>query len=471
MHGMHSDTQPLGRTPAQKFAAFAHALDFRELPEAVVAHAKLCILDSAGVALAASRHDFADAVLRAARALGGSGDATVIGQRRGLPLRDAILVNGTLIHGLDFDDTHSSSVTHCTASAWPLVFNLGLSRGVSGVQALTAYVLAVEVDAAIGEVARGGFQKRGFHPTGIVGAFGCAAAAARLLDLNEVQIASALGIVLSMASGSMEFLADGAWTKRIHPGWAGVAGLTAAALAGEDFLGPAQPFEGRFGLFNTLLGSAHGIDFDRLGADLGQHWRTPGVAFKPYPACHFNHVYADCALALKRRHGFAAADVAGITALIHPDQVSTVCEPIAAKRQPANHYEAQFSLPYIVAASLVRDRFTLAELEHTARNDPAILALAARVGHTDDPSSAYPAYYSGGLRVTLHDGRRFEHHEPINRGADSNPLSTAEILDKYHANAAQAVTPAAATDIAEAILNLDTASDLRELARVLTGDV
>ena len=456
-------------TITQKFAEFAARLTPTDLPRDVIQHAKLCILDSLGIGFAATRYDFADAVIRAARALGGTGASPVIGQAVGLPLRDAILVNGTLIHGLDFDDTHGTSVVHCSASAVPLTFNLGVEVRISGADLLAAYVLAVEIDARIGETARGGLQTRGFHPTGIVGAFGCAAAAAWLKGLSQTQFKDALGITLSMASGNLEFLADGAWTKRLHPGWAGVAGVTAATLAAQDFKGPERPFEGRFGLYNTLLGPAHGIDFTPIGDDLGDSWRTLGTSFKPYPACHFNHAFADCALELKREHAIAIDDIESITAFIHPDEVAVVCEPLIEKRRPKNHYEAQFSVPYIIAASLVRDRFTLSELEPEAREDPDILALAERISYAEDPESAYPKYYSGSIIVNTRDGRRFEHRETVNRGSDANPLSESDILDKYHGNAGLVMSHSGAERLADTVLCIETAPDLTELTQALTG--
>ena len=286
----------MASTIAQKFAGFASNLKPSDLPNEVIHHAKLCILDSFGIALASTSYDFADSALNAALALGGTGSSPVIGQAAGLPLRDALLVNGTLIHGLDFDDTHSESVVHCSASAIPISFNMGVELHASGADLLSAYVLAVEIDARIGEAAEGKLQKRGFHPTGIVGAYGCAAAAGWLNGIRKDQFEHALGITLSMASGSLEFLADGAWTKRLHPGWAAVAGLTASTLATHNFTGPKRPFEGRFGLYNTLLGTPNNIDFSLIGDDLGVSWRTLGTAFKPYPACHFNHAFADLSL-------------------------------------------------------------------------------------------------------------------------------------------------------------------------------
>lgn len=454
-------------TVTERIAAFAATYRSSTPPPAVIAHAKLCILDALGIAFASHRQPYAGQVLSAARALGGTGESAVFGEIVGLPLRDALLVNGTLVHGLDFDDTHSASVMHCTASAWPLAFNLGLQCGVSGATALAAYVLAVEIDATLGAAAGGQLQKHGIHPSGVIAAFGCATAASWLQGLQPAQCRDALGIVLSMAGGSMEFLSDGASTKRMHPAWAAVCGVTATALAASGFSGPRAAIEGRFGLYNTLLGNQHGINTDTLCAALGADWQTPHIAFKPYPACHFNHAFADCALALKHRHGIAAADIAAVTAYIHADQVSAVCEPLAAKRRPASAYEAQFSLPYMVAASWLRDRFTLAELEPAAWRDVETLALAARVAYVIDQESSYPRAFSAALNVTLHDGRSYFHREAVNRGARENPLSRADIHAKFVGNVMQVADRSHAEHIAQAVEHLDQAPNLDALLTAL----
>ncbi|MEX2481550.1 MAG: MmgE/PrpD family protein, partial [Gammaproteobacteria bacterium] len=294
------------------------------------------------------------------------------------------------------------------------------------------------------------------------------AAAAWLQRLDAAQHAHALGIVLSLAAGNMEFLSDGAWTKRLHPGWAAVCGITAAAFAASGYIGPAAPLEGRYGLYNTLLG-AGGWELGALGEDLGRDWRTLGVAFKPYPACHFNHAFADCALHLRREHALEAAEIASVTALIHPHQVAIVCEPLAAKQRPQNAYEAQFSVPWIVAAALARGRFTLAEIEPDALVDPALTTLAARVDYADDPHSSYPQYYSAGLLVRTHDGRELYHHIAVNRGTDANPMTESEILDKYRDNATRWVSAGQAERIADGVLSLDAAPNLGELAHALSA--
>src|SRR3546814_543713 len=198
------------------------------------------------------------------------------------------------------------------------------SHGASGAEALSAYLVAVETSSRIGMAVKGGFHRKGHHPTGLVGAFGCTLAAGYLGDLSEKQMASAQGIVLSMGSGNQEFLTDGAWTKRMHPGWAGVSAITAAALAKQGFFGPKQAYEGRYGLFNLHLGADDKADLAVCTAGLGEVWELMNVAFKPYPACHFNHAFADAALALKNEHGLTAEDIESVTARIHPTQAAEI---------------------------------------------------------------------------------------------------------------------------------------------------
>ena len=187
----------------------------------------------------------------------------------------------------------------------------------------------------------------------------------------------AQGIALSAASGSLEFLKDGAWTKRMHPGWAAVAGFTARRLARHGFVGPREAYEGRFGLFASHLGAhAADIDLSLATAGLGEIWEVAKVTVKPIPACHFTHACADAAAILRGKHGFKIADIRSVRALVPREVVKTVCEPVATKKRPQNSYDAQFSIPYIVATALARGRFGLAHLEEAALADPEVLALA-----------------------------------------------------------------------------------------------
>lgn len=385
-----------------------------------------------------------------------------------LPLRDAVMMNGLLVHGLDFDDTHVPGVIHATASAFPTALGMGEHLGSDGQAVLAAYVVGIETASRLGAVAQGAFHQVGFHPTGLIGAFACALLAGRLYGATPDQLAMAQGITLSTGAGSLEFLEDGAWTKRLHPGWAGVAGITGAALARQGFQGPKRPYDGRFGLFPSHLGPLEeGCDYDLATAGLGETWELEQVAVKPFPACHFIHGCADAAIALSREHDLVADDIERIVTLVPQEVIKTVCEPAERKLNPVSDYDAKFSMPFIVAAGIIRRRFGLAELEPEALGDAAILALARRVEYRADPDSPFPHAYSGEVIVHTRDGRELRHREHINRGAADRPLANEEIIDKFMGNAEQAVSRSTAERIVEALLTLDTAEDIREVSWTL----
>ena len=451
-------------TLSERLAHFAHKFDLSSVPAEVVDHAKLCIADALGIGLASTGFDFAARSARAIAGLAGTGAHPILGLPYALPPRDAALLNGLLLHGLDFDDTHPASIIHCSASAVPLVLALGAHHGVSGSRALAAYLLALETDARVGQVAQGQFQQVGLHPTGVVGVFGCAVAAAYLARLTPRQTAYAQGVALSLSAGSLEFLDDGAWTKRLHPGWAASSAITAAALASQDFVAPLKAYEGRYGLYNMYLQGRAVGDLAQGLDTLGSEWETLKIAIKPYPVCHFNHAFIDAALALRERHGLSPDEVESVTALIHDGQVEVVCEPEQAKRRPGSDYDAKFSLQFCVAAALVRGRFTLDELEEEALGDPAILGLCDRVSHARDPDSAFPRYFSGEIRIRTRDGRELRHREAINRGADQRALGPDDVREKFMSNALRVTSEATAENLWQAVMALDSAPDMTALA-------
>ena len=447
-------------TISQTLASFAANLRFEEIPAAVIERAKLHILDCIGIGFASGGFEFGQRTINAMVALGESGPYPVLGTALGLPLRDAVLANGTLIHGLDFDDTHSGGVIHASASTVPIVLAVGQREDADGRDALAAYLAGIETSSRIAHAAQNGFHQRGFHPTGLVGIFGATLATGRLSGMTAAQLVQAQGIALSMASGSLEFLEDGAWTKRMHPGWAAASAVTACALARAGFVGPKRAYEGRYGLFNAHVDAQHPIDLGLCGAGLGETWEMLNVAMKPYPACHFNHAFADAALELRRNHQFAIEDIVSITARIGAGQTHVVCEPEANKRRPQNSYDAQFSVHYTIATALLRGRFTLTELEEEALNDPRTLALTQKVGYEVDPDSAFPRYYSGEVVLRLKDGRELRQREAQNRGSDARPLSAGEIVAKFIGNAERRMSAARAQRVVDAVLCLDSADSL-----------
>lgn len=426
---------------------------FEALPGEVVDSARLRILDTLGLALAASRADFAPSLL--GLVADEQGPCTVLGTQRTASTPLAILANGALAHALDFDDTHAPSITHASAVVLPTVLALGEARRLDGRTVITAAVAGYEAITRIGMAASGAFHDRGWHATAVCGPFAAALAAGRCEGLDAPALAAALGIAGSCASGVMEFLEDGSAVKRLHPGWAGHAGAVAATLAGGGFTGPATIFEGRFGFYATFLGKAPDLGpFETLG----RRWETVEVAFKPYPCCHYNHAYLDAALELRATHRIDAAAIDVIECGVPAGEVPIVCEPAASKARPRTTYEAQFSLPFSVAAAFVDGRVDIDTYSRSRLDDPRVLALAARVGYMIDRDSRFPAVFPGRVRLRLKDARVLEA-----RVEGGQAPRREAIVEKFRANAGRALPPDRVSELERGVLELDRAASVAPL--------
>jgi 2-methylcitrate dehydratase PrpD len=447
-------------TAAETLGTFVARLDLDGIPEGVAEAARLHALDTLGCGLAA--HALGEARYASLAAVEDSpgGSATAIGVPGGLPASEAALVNGTLCHALDFDDTHPDSVVHVSAAVVPAALAAAEARGSSGREVLTALVAGSETSTRVGMAAGGRFHAHGFHATGVCGVFAAAAAAARLRGLDAATTTHALGIAGSMASGLLEFLADGSETKRLHPGWAAHAGLTAARLAAHGATGPSTVLEGRRGLYGAYV---HGEAADPVGqvADLGERWTTPEIAYKPYAACHYVHAPVDALATVLREHRLGPEDVESIVAFSDETGVAVVLDPPEDKVRPRTAYDAKFSLPYCLAARLVHGALDVASFTEDAIRDPAVLAVTPRVRYEVRRYAAAPDAFPGGVRVHTVDGRTLEAELRHQRGAAENPLGDDEVRAKYRANAALALSDADGERLEQLVLHLEQAPDVR----------
>src|SRR2546425_12379175 len=187
-------------------------------------------------------------------------------------------------------------------------------------------------------------HKAGFHPTSVLGAMAATLGVSAALGLDRRQTVDALGIAGSMAGGIIEYLAEGAWTKRLHAGWAAQSGIRAALLARAGFVGPGTVFEGVHGLFHGFAHTTQG-DYDALTGDFGTRWVTDTLAFKPYPCGTMAQPYIDCARRLAAR-GIKPEDVAEIVCEVAEGTVHRLWEPLAGQQRPRNGYAAKFAVPY-----------------------------------------------------------------------------------------------------------------------------
>jgi len=276
-------------------------------------------------------------------------------------------------------------------------------------------------------------HKAGFHPTAIFGAMGAAAGVSAALGLSARQLVDALGIAASMASGIIEYLAEGTWTKRLHPGWAAQSGIRAALLARGGFIGPRTVFEGVHGLFHGFAHTTKG-DYGALTGDFGTRWVTETLAFKPYPCGTMAHPYIDCAKRLAAR-GIKAGDVKELICEVAEGTVHRLWEPLADKQRPPNGYAAKFSTPFLLATGFVHGGVGLDAFTDAAVRDKDVLALSSKVRYVIDPDNPYPNNFTGHIRAVLNDGTVIEERQPHFRGGAHEPLSRPDIEEKFILNA------------------------------------
>lgn len=452
------------KTLSQQVADFVASRTWDAIPAAVRERAALIMLDAIGTAFAASRYPFAPVAMSALSSLG-SGDGVVIGMDAKLALRDAVVMNGILVHGLDYDDTYLPGSVHLSASCVPVVLGMGAHTKASGNEMLMACVLGLEISARIAGAAKGGFLNAGFHATGIAGVFGSTVAAGRLMKLDAAQHTLAQGVALSVTSGTLQPLQEGSWTKRLHPGWAGASGITAAAFARSGYVGPAQAYEGRFGLYTCFLGEHKaGAAPDTVVAGLGDIWEFTRTSIKLFPACHQLHAFMNAAIKLSSAQTFNADNVASVRTLICDAAVPLVCEPLQSKLKPASSYSAQFSLPYAVACALVRGKFGLNEIEAPSYTDAELLKLAHKVSYEIDPNPGFPKSRSGEVIVKMKDGRELRCRDNI---LPDEPASAEAIIGKFMHNTDGILSRARAERVRDAVLGIERVTDGRGFVRTL----
>jgi 2-methylcitrate dehydratase PrpD len=399
------------------------------LPAATRETAWRLLLDVAGLCIAARHSDYVAATLGSVDA---GGACTVLGHRGGFHAFGAALVNGTAAHGEDFDDTFEGGPVHAGAVVVPAVLAACERERLGGDRLLVGIVTGTEVMCRLSLVAPKATHAAGFHPTAVFGALAAAAGVSAALRLAPSATASALGIAGSMASGIIEYLADGSSTKRMHAGWAAQSGIRAALMARGGFIGPRTVLEGQHGFYRAFAPSVN-PDFEPLQKDLGHKWLMEQIAFKPYACGTMTQPFVDCAIALAEQ-GVAAGDVEAITCDVGEGTVHRLWEPLAVKHRPPTPYAAKFSTPYCMAVGFFDRRAGFAQFTESRVNDPTVLALASKIRYSINPLDEYPRNFSGHLRATLKDGSQREIRRPHMRGGIHDPLPSEELEAKFFDN-------------------------------------
>ena len=449
-----------------ELAAFSATTHTRELPPAVLARTRHLLLDLAGSIVRGREIESSPALLSALRALGlGRGEHRVWGDPQTYSAPGAALAAGVFAHSLDFDDTHAPSTSHPGAPVIAAALAAAQMVGASGATLLAGIVAGYEVHCRLGvALPAGAHYERGFHPTATCGAFGAAAAAARVFGLDASAIASAFGIVLSQSAGSLQFLANGAWTKRFQVGWAALAGLVAATLARDGYKGASDALEGKHGFLNAY---APAPQPQRAVQNLGSEFELMATGVKPYPSCRYGHAGIDAALALRAEHDLQPAEIESVVYGVSHAGLLLVGAPADKKSNPQNVVDAQFSAPFVLATALVTGRMqwdSYAQLQ-----DPTIRALLPKIRceHSAAMEAEFPANMSGTLIIQAR-GATFSQTVIVPSGEPQKFLTEAQLLAKFDGLAGPVLGGERANALAQALLNIDRAESLSQVFGLAT---
>jgi 2-methylcitrate dehydratase PrpD len=455
-------------------ATWASRVRFEDLPADVVEATKLRVMDVIGLSLAGAETTFGKSTRDAIVAMSPAGPCRILGFGDRVGVTAAAFANGALSQALEYDDTHNESIVHMSSPAVAAALALSEFTAVKGRDLITAIALGNEISCRVGSVSSGELHKRGFHPTGLFATFGAAYLAAKLLardnePLDAEAMTRAAGIAGSFASGLLECWVDGTQTKFLHPGWSAQGGITAAMLARSGVTGPAQVFEGRWGLFASHVQdpNAH-RDFTRIDADLGTRWESRNSSFKPFPAAHVIHPYISAAIRLREKRGIQPAEIESVDCPVTPFIVSIVCEPTAEKFAPASDSHGRVSLQYSLAEALFAGELGKRAYSDRNRRNPEILALARKVRYHIDPDYPGPGRFKGEVTLTLQDGRQFTEVEEYNRGSAGNPMTYQELRAKFEDNAGGFLSAEARARVADEIERLETLPDAKILVELAT---
>jgi 2-methylcitrate dehydratase PrpD len=417
-------------TVAEEIAAFADSIRPAELPAGVGDTVRNLLVDVAGLCLAARNADYVKACIASAVS---EGCATAIGHENAFGPYDAALINGTASHGEDYDDTFEGGPVHAGAVIVPAVLAAAEQRGLAGDRVLAGIAAGVEIMCRMSLVAPQATHKACFHPTAVFGAPAAAVGVSVALGLPPAKIANAIAIAGSLASGIIEYLADGSWTKRLHAGQAAQSGLRAAFLAEGGFIGPKTVLEGQHGFYKAFAPSKP-PDFSRLLHGLGRDWVMATLAFKPYACGTMTQPYIDCAIELARS-GVQADDIVTMVCEVGEGTVHRLWEPLRTKQSPPNGYAAKFATPYCVAAGFIDGKAGFEQFTDQRVADRVLRKLAAKISYVIDPDNPYPANFTGHIRAVLKDGSVREVRRGHMRGGAHEPLTAGEIFAKFRDNA------------------------------------
>lgn len=416
-------------------ATFCATLRGEQLPSGVRERIRYLLLDHLAVTWRGSLLPSSLAAHRMVSAIGmGTGQqGTIFGRLETAEPAWAAFANGVAAHGLEMDDVENRSSLHPGVVVFPAALALAEQLSSSPADFYAAIVAGYEVTLRVGAALNpASAYERGFHPTAICGAFGATVASARLLGLTPEQTTMALGIAGSMAAGSMAYLHDGAWTKRLHPGWASHAGITAARLAAAGFVGPTAIFESPYGFLHAYSSLS---DMTQLALPSNGTYAIMDVSIKPYACCRYMHGPIDCLLHIKREHQLDPQHIIHVRCGVLTGGRGLVADPIEQKRSPQNVVDAQFSMPFGATIALLTGQAGLSVFTETWLHNSEVRALMQKVDcySSDELDAYYPAEWRASAEVQMDDGQNYHADIRYPLGDPHNPLSWEQLEARFSA--------------------------------------
>ncbi len=449
-----------------KLAGFYAGLEYENLPPQVIDRAKYFCLDHLGVAIRGSTTPSSTAMQATVVGLAHQGSSVIMGTPLTTSPDYAALANGTSAHSLELDDVNNDSSLHPGVPTFPAAFACSDLQKVSGRDFITAITAGYDLMIRLGRtLGPSKHYARGFHPTGTCGVFGASMVASKLLHLGEEQTTWALGIAGSQAAGSLEFLAQGAWTKKFHVGWSAHSGVLAAMLASHGFTGPTSILEGRHGF---LYGYSDDVDISKADEGLGEQFYITKVGIKPHSCCRYNQGPIDCILEIVDQHHLQPHDVDRLTVGVLQAGFEVLAAPEEQKRNPRNIVDAQFSMPFGAAVAILYRRASLDEYTAEAVLSPEVADLMAKVNCVVDPALEvdYPSKWPAWVEIKTQDGRKLRASVEYPKGDPENALSWDELKDKFRLITQPVVTAKQQEHILETVESLEELEDIRTLTKL-----
>ena len=455
----------------KKLVKFCSTLKYDDLPLDAIDRAKYYALDFLGVTARGSQEESSKAMYNFVKGLGIVNEGgVIIGTKMKTSFQYSALANGTAAHSLELDDVNNEASLHPGVAIFPAAIAACEMANKGGKEFIEGVVLGYEVMIRMGKALDPKEQyRKGFHPTGTCGVFGATVAVAKILGLSEIEMLNAIGLAGSQAAGSMEFLAQGAWSKRMHPGWAAHNGIIASLLAKNGFTGPSSIIEGRLGFLHAYSDNAAP---EKVIDGLGDDFEILKCSIKPHACCRYMQPSIDAILKIMNENKINPDDIEKVTLGILQAGYSIIASPIDSKRNPQTVYEAQFSMPYGAAIAILFGKATLDEFTQDKLNLPEIKALMEKVDCVKNPEldKMYPEHWPANVEIKTKDGKIFSIRLESPKGDPENPLTWNELIEKFNGLASTIYSEAQRKKMIEEIKSIEKIKNLKRWTSTLLKD-